>query len=93
MTNDPLRCQICGVRIGVYEPLTVRADVTGTQHVDRRRSRFVRPDRGALPSRVLQLAVLPTARSTNGDGQRGIGTSGPARRFSELPRGLSIDGP
>ena len=26
MTNDPLRCQACGVRIGVYEPLTLRAD-------------------------------------------------------------------
>ena len=26
MTDDPLRCQLCGVRIGVYEPLTLRAD-------------------------------------------------------------------
>ena len=26
MTNDPLRCQVCGVRIGVYEPLTLRVD-------------------------------------------------------------------
>ena len=26
MTNDPLRCQACGVRIGVYEPLTLRVD-------------------------------------------------------------------
>ena len=26
ITDDPLRCHACGVRIGVYEPLTVRAD-------------------------------------------------------------------
>ncbi len=26
ITDDPLRCQVCGVRIGVYEPLTVRVD-------------------------------------------------------------------
>ena len=24
ITGNPLRCQVCGVRIGVYEPLTVR---------------------------------------------------------------------
>jgi hypothetical protein len=26
VTNEPLRCQVCGVRIGVYEPLTLRVD-------------------------------------------------------------------
>ncbi len=26
ITDDPLRCQVCGVRIGVYEPLMVRVD-------------------------------------------------------------------
>jgi hypothetical protein len=26
LTSDPLRCQVCGVRIGVYEPLTLRVD-------------------------------------------------------------------
>jgi hypothetical protein len=26
ITDDPLRCQVCGVRIGVYEPLIVRVD-------------------------------------------------------------------
>ncbi len=26
ITDDPLRCQVCGVRIGVYEPLIARAD-------------------------------------------------------------------
>jgi hypothetical protein len=28
LTSDPLRCQMCGTVIGVYEPLTVRADGT-----------------------------------------------------------------
>lgn len=26
ITDDPLRCQVCGVRIGVYEPLVARVD-------------------------------------------------------------------
>ena len=26
ITDDPLRCQVCGVRIGVYEPLIARVD-------------------------------------------------------------------
>jgi hypothetical protein len=26
LSSDPLRCQMCGVLIGAYEPLKVRAD-------------------------------------------------------------------